>query len=220
MSISYTYTELVDVIKDYAEENDTEYAARIDDFIAKAETRVLRDLDLELFEGWLNLTLSIGVRTVTKPTDVIEINEVFFRDPSAQSWTEVPRRSFEYCIMYAPVESETSTPVYFSEFDESNIYVVPTPDQTYTSGNAKARCTIRPTKLSLSNENTWLGDNVGDLLFQACMMEAYDYLKNQASMDKAATKYMSLMPGIEKEMIDVKRPTYKGLNNQKQGADE
>ena len=220
MSISYTYTSLVDAIKDFAEENDTEFAARVDDFIGKAETRVLRDLDLELFEDWLELTISAGTRTVAKPNDVIEINEVFIRDPSDQKWKEVPRRSFEYCIMYAPVESVTDEPEFFGEDDEDNIIVVPTPDVTYTAGNARARCTIRPTGLSSSNENTWLGTHVGDLLFSACMIEAYDYLKHQAAMDKAANKYMSLMGSLEREMADVKRPSYKGLNNTKQGADD
>lgn len=219
MSIQYTYDDLVDAIKDFAEENDTEFSARIDDFIGKAETRVLRDLDLELFEGWLQLTIDNANRVVARPADVIEINAMFIRDPSAQKWKEVPRRSFEYCIMYAPTETASDVPEFYAEYDEDSVYVVPTPNLTYTSGNAMARCTVRPTGLATGNQTTWLGTNVGDLLFNACMIEAYDYLKNQASMDKAANKYMSLLPGLEREMADVKRPSYKGLNTQRQGAD-
>ena len=220
MSISYTYTSLVAAIKAYAADSDSEFSDIIDDCIGKAENRVLRDLDLELFEDWLEITLSSGSRTVTKPTDVIEINEVFVRSPSAQRWKEVPRRSYEYCTLYAPIETAVGVPEFYAENDETTILIVPTPDVTYTSGNARARCTIRPTGLSTTNATTWLGTNVGDLLFHACMMEVYDFLKHQAAMDKAANKYMSLMPGLQREMADVVRPSYRGLNTNKAGADE
>lgn len=218
MSISYTYDTLVAAIQNFAEDDDPDFLQEIPDFISKAETRILRELDLELFEDWLEVTISGSNRQVAKPSDVIEINEVFIRDPSAQKWMVVPRRKFEYCTMYAPHEATAGVPRYFSEFNETDIYVVPTPDQSYAGGNARALCTIRPTGLSSSNQTTWLGTNLADLLFQACMVEAQIYLKNQAKMEMAATAYMSLMPGIEKEMRDVKRPEYKMLN-MKQGAD-
>jgi len=220
MSIQYTYTSLTDTIKGYAEDNDAEFVASIPDFIGKAETRVLRDLDLEIFEQWLMVTVSGADRTVSKPSDAIEINDLFIRNPSSQSWFECPRRSFEYCLTYAPVESDTGVPAYFSDYDEDMIYVVPTPDQSYASGNARVRATIRPTGLSASNENTWLGDNMGDLLYQACMVEAYEYLKHPAKMQAAATKYQSLLPSLSKEIEDTVRKRYKGLNTQKAGADD
>jgi len=220
MSIQYTYTTLTDAIKGYAEDNDPEFVAQIPDFIGKAESRVLRDLDLELFEQWVEVTISGSDRTVLKPSDAIEINDVWIRNPSDQKWCEVARRSFEYCISYAPTESVLGKPAFYSEYDETMIYVVPTPDVSYANGNARVRATIRPTGLSVSNENTWLGDNMADLLFQACMIEAYDYLKHPQGMGEAATKYQSLMPALAKEIEDVVRKRYKGLNKQKEGADD
>ena len=220
MSIQYTYTELFDMIQSYAEDNDVDFVADIPDFIAKAETRILRDLDLELFEQWVDVTVSGSSRLVTKPSDAIEINDLFIRNPALQKWTELPRRSFEYCVMYAPIESVLGVPQYYSEYDEDFIQVVPTPDQSYTVGNAKVRATIRPTGLSGSNENTWLGDNMADLLFQACMIEAWDYLKNPAKMQGAATKYQSLVPSLSREIEDIVRKVYKATNSSKQGADD
>ena len=220
MSITYDYDELVSALQGYAEENDTEFANNIDDFIGKSETRILRDLDLELFEDWVLVTISAGDRNVVKPNDVIEVNSLFARDPSTQSWFELPRRSFEYCTLYAPVESIQDVPEFYAEFDESDIYVVPTPVKSYSGGNARVRATIRPTGLSATNTTTWLSTNVADLLFAGCMIEVQDYLKNQAAMEKAANKYMSLMTGLENEMQDVKRPKYKAINTQKQGADD
>ena len=218
MSISYTYDDLVTVLKGYAEENDEEFENNIDDMIGKAESRILRDLDLEMFEGWVEVTVSAADRTVDKGADVIVVNSLFVRDPSAQKWMEVPRRSFEYCAMYAPTESAQGVPAYFSEYDQTQIYVVPTPDKSYAAGNARIRATIYPTGLSTTNQNTWIGDNLGDFLFSACMVEVHDYLKNRPKMEEAAMKYQSLTPAIERWLEDIKRPKYRGLNT-KDGAD-
>jgi len=221
MSISYTHTTLVAAITSFAEDNDTEFVAHIDDFIGKAETRLLRDLDLELFEAWQTITVSGGNREVTKPTDAIVINDLWIRNPGTLRWIELPRRSFEYVLSYAPVEGTVGVPDYYSEFDQTKIYVVPTPDQSYSGGNARVRATIRPARLSSSQDTSWLGDNVGDLLFQACMVEAYDFLKHEPAMIKAANKYQSLTPGVVRELEDIMRKAYKGLNKEKKkGADD
>lgn len=221
MSISYTYTSLVVAIKAFAEDTDPDFVANIDDFIGKGELRVLRDLDLELFESWTQVTISGGIRTVAKPTDAIEINDVWIRNPGTLKWVELPRRSFEYVLSYAPVEATQGVPAYYSEFDEDDFYVVPTPDQSYSGGNARVRATIRPARLSSTQDTSWLGDNVGDLLFQAVMVEGYDFLKHEAAMTKAANKYQSLIPSISREMEQIMRKVYKGINTEKKtGADD
>ena len=214
MSIVYTYDDLVESMQNFAEDDDTDFTSEIPRLIAKAETRILRELNLELFEDWLEITVSASNRLVTKPSDVIEINTIFVRDPSAQRWMEVPRRKFEYCQIFAPVETETGVPSYYSEYDETQVYIVPTPDKSYAGGNARARCTIRPTGLSTGNQNTWLGDNVGDILFQAVMVEVHQFLKNQPKVQEHAQAYMSLMPGVEREMQDGKRLRYQNLQEQ------
>jgi len=222
MSITYTYDQLTAVIKAYAEDLDTDYVAQVDDFIAKGELRILRDLDLELFETWSDLTISSGNRTVPKPSNTVIINDVFIRSPSQQKWLELPRRSYEYCIMYAPIESNTGAPRFYAEFDKDNIYVVPTPDQAYASGNSKARATIRPAGLSSSNSTSWLGDNLADLLFHACMIESQNFLKHPAKVKEAADMYNSLIQQIAREQAQATRPKYKALNapQEQKGADD
>lgn len=220
MALTYTYAQLVAVIKAYAEDIDTDHVAQIDDFIAKSELRILRDLDLEVFETWSTLTISSANRTVPKPTNTVIINDVFIRSPSAQKWIELPRRSYEYCILYAPTEASTGVPRFYAELDRTNIYVVPTPDQAYAAGNAKARATIRPTGLSSSNTTSWLGDNLPDLLFHGCMIESQNFLKNPAKVKEAADMYNSLIQQIAREQEQGKRPRYKSLNTETKGADD
>lgn len=222
MSITYTYATLTAAIKSYAEDTDANFVANTDDFIAKAETRILRDLDLELFEAWSLVTVSGSNRNVVKPTNTIEVNDLWIRSPSTLQWVELPRRSFEYCLLYAPVEATTGVPEFYSEFDEDDIYVVPTPDQSYSGGNARVRATIRPTGLSGTNTTSWLSDNVADLLFHACMIEAQNYLKNTKKVEEAASMYQSLIGQIALEIEQIRRPTYKRLNAPQtpKGADD
>ena len=219
MSIQYTYATLTSAVQAYAADTDEDFVNNIPDFIAKGETRLLRDLELETFEQWLQVTISAGDRTFSKPADVIAVNDLWIRDPSAQKWIECPRRSFEYCVAYAPTESSTGVPAFYAEYDEDEIYVVPTPVSTYTSGNARIRATIRPAGLSASVTTTFLSENYGDMLYHAVMMEAYDFQKNHAKVQSSAQKYESLIPSVVKEVEAVVRKHYKGINNQKAGAD-
>lgn len=219
MAIQYTYAELVTAIKTFAEDTSTDFVSQIDDFIAKAESRLLKDLDLEMFEQWLSVTISGSSRSVPKGSDVIYVNDLFIRTPADQNWIEVPRRAFGYCVLYAPSETTEGVPRYFSDFDEDTIYVVPTPDQAYSGGNAKIRATIRPTGLATGNTTTWLGNYQADMLFNACMIEAYVYLKHTAKMKEAASLYQSLIPAVQKEIEQSVRRTYKKLNTGKEGAD-
>jgi len=222
MSITYTHTTLTAAIKAYAEDTDADFVAEIDDFIGKAETRILRDLDLELFEAWSEVTISGSNREVTKPTNTIEVNDLWIRSPATLEWIELPRRTFEYCLLYAPIEATVGVPAFYSEFDRTKIYVVPTPDQSYSGGNARVRATIRPTGLSSSNATSWLSDNVADLLFHACMIEAQNFLKNPKKIEEAASMYQSLIQQIALEIEQIRRPTYKRLNapQQQKGADD
>lgn len=222
MSITYTYTTLTEAIKSYAEDTDEDFVANIDDFIGKAETRILRDLDLETFEAWQIVTVSSGNRQVAKPTNAIEINSMFIRNPAVKRWIELPRRSFEYAMLFAPVEASVGVPQFYCEFGQDNIWVVPTPDQSYSGGNASVRATIRPTGLSSTNATSWLGNNVADLLFHACMIEAHNFSKNPAKIEEAAGMYQSLIQQIGFEMEQIRRPTYKRLNaeQQQKGADD
>lgn len=214
MSFTTTYDELESAMQSWSADPSTDYVAEIPKMISRAESRILKDLDLEIWEQDLGIIVSAGSRTATKPTDAIFVNEVFIRDPSSLIWKEVPKRSFSYCRMYAPYESDVDVPEYFAESSEDGLTFVPTPSKTYNTSNAKARCVIRPTGLSSENQNTWIGDHQADLLFQACMIEAYNYLKHPAKLQEAASMYQSLLPGISREMEDTVRKRYRALNSQ------
>ena len=140
MSFSLTYDGLVSDMKTWAEDTDSEYQAEIPDMIARAETRVLRDLSLQHFEGWENITISALDQFVDKPTDAVAIHEIWYKQGT--TWSYALKRTQSFCRAYWAVGSGSSSnnPEYFAEVgdDETDgIFIVPNPSATYSSGNAK-----------------------------------------------------------------------------------
>ena len=219
--LQYTWATLSAKIESEAADSDAEFVAQIQSFVSEAEIRVLRDLDLELFETWEDLTINSGDREAGKPTDVIAIHEIFVRTGGTSTdWMIVRRRGFEFVIMYQPNEDTLGVPQYFCDLTSDKVYVVPTPDVAYAGGNAKARCLIRPSRLDSSNTTTWLSKNVPDLLFHAAMIPAYRYLKHPAKVQESAELYASLLGATKIEFEDITRKRYKQLNTGSQGADD
>lgn len=219
--MKYTYTTIRNAIIAYADDaGDPEFVSNLDDFIGKGHSRCARDLDLENSEQWIDLEIAAGDRNVSKGAGVAHVNAVFVRDPTDLEWAEVVRRSFEWLILYAPVESVQARPVYYASKDDEQIYLAPTPDQTYGSGNAKARVTARSEVLSSNKTETFISVHYGDLLFHACMIEAKEFQKNEQGARWYASKYESLIPSTAREIEDVRRKRYKNLNTGAQAADD
>ena len=214
MSLSLTYDDIVSAMQTWAEDNDTDYVAEIPKMIGRAESRCLRDLDLQMWEGWVTVTISASDAFIDKPDDVVIIDEIWYRSDDSSNWGYVLRRTQSFCRAYWRNEGDEADPEYFAEIGEAvgagsnSILLVPTPGTTYTGDNAKALCTIRPTALASGNQSTWLSTHVGDLLFEACMVEAYDYLKHPAKLEEAANKYQSLLPSLQREVEATIRRRY------------
>ena len=87
--------------------------------------------------------------------------------------------SLDYIDMVWPTESITAAPsegfAYFAMQTDQVAVVAPTPDRSYT---VEVTGTFRPVGMSSSTPMTWLGDNLPDLLFYACMIEATGYLRD------------------------------------------
>lgn len=63
---------------------------------------------------------------------------------------------------------------YFTMITDTVAVIAPTPDQSYVS---LITGTWRPAPMSATNPSTWLGDNLPDLLFIACMLEVSAWMR-------------------------------------------
>ena len=64
-----TYATLTQDLKDWMENDGTEFSNETDNFISLAEQRISRDIEPYAFHESANTTLNVGDRFVSKPTD-------------------------------------------------------------------------------------------------------------------------------------------------------
>lgn len=202
-----TYTELVSAIQSFAEDDDADYVAEIPAIIRRSEQRILRDFDFELFVDTDDTVTGQATRAVTLPAGMIQVEFIWHRPTTGGAWVPIFERTFERCLDYSRDETEEGGPVMWNQNSETDVYLSPTPPAPGV--DLRIRAIRRPDGLTVSNENTWIGDNLEDVLLQACLIEAWQFLKNSEKADQAANLYMSLANPAKLEIERLLRKTYK-----------
>ena len=183
-----TYAQLTQQILDYTETSTDVLTSTItNDFIEHTENRILKEADLDVFKSHqsANLTadtpfLSLPGGTTPDPTSLATIRTVHIWPASGAAIRDfLEHRDLSYMNEYWPNRTSTSTPKYWSWWDQNTIYLAPTPDSAY---NVELGITRLPTRLSSSNTTTWLGDNAPMVLLYGCLAEAFKFLKGPAEM--------------------------------------
>jgi hypothetical protein len=166
MAYSLTYTSLVSEIQSYLEDNAAEFQTELPAIIQRAQDRIQVDLDLAM---WSTVaTLSISSATVTRPTTWLKLSNIIL----SSTGLPLQLRTQEWIRMFNAAGA-TGRPRYYAELGETQIYVAPTPDTTYT---AAAEVTIRQDALSVSNSSNWISSNLGAALLNACLTECERFL--------------------------------------------
>lgn len=179
-----TYNGLIDLLGDFVEDNTDEFTSAVQGCVNRAEERVLRDLDLSVFIVTTSSTTSNGTATYTKGYTDASTNRIFF----SGTLTFAERRS----RAFIQAHGGTGVPQYFHE-DETTIYWAPTPDDTYAFS---VSYTQRPTPLSISNQTNWLTRNAADLLLNAALVEAEQFLIAPERVQEFEAKYAQLLGPI------------------------
>jgi len=108
------------------------------------------------------------------------------------------RRTYEYCLDFEPDESLTAQPQYYAEFTETEFFVVPAPDIAY---GFDLRQIQTPDALGPGNQNTWLGDNAGDMLLYACLLASDEFLiSDTEDLSTWRTSYAELVTARKLEL--------------------
>lgn len=205
MALTYNHTTLTAAIVDYTEDDGTEFAAEVNDFIGKAELRCLRDLDLELFDAVATGNLTGGNAFLVKPADYLAFRSFYYTDGSSNRQPLI-EKSYEFAVDYWPnAASTTAAPKYFAEYSTTQLLIAGTPasNLAYT-----LRYMARPTAMSAGNPTTWLGTNVPDLLFNASMTEAQLFLKAYDEAKLWEGRYRQTLEAAKDELRRTTRNDY------------
>ena len=205
MASSFTYTTLKAALVSFTEDAGTEFASAVDTIIPLGEDQVLRDLDLELFDVTATTAFSAATATLTKPTGFLALRTLHYTDANSQEQLLLPK-SWEFVKDYWPTSSTTTaSPKYFADYSDTAWYIAGTPSGTNV---VTVRYIKRPTGLSATTATTWLGTNVGDLLFYACLSVSEQYLKADGRVALWRQEYTDRLTGARRELKLEKRMDY------------
>jgi hypothetical protein len=205
MASSFTYNTLVSALQTVTEDTGSEYLAFIPTIIQLAEDKILRDLDLELFDTVTALAFTASNPLLTKPTGTITTRSLHYVNAS-NNRTLLELRSWEYVNDYWPnPATTTATPKYYAEYSATQWHVAGTPSGTNV---VYARCVVRPTGLTSGNQNTWLSNYMGDLMLYACLVCSEQYLKADNRIGVWTADYLSRLSAAKVELRQEDRVDY------------
>ena len=141
-----------------------------------AERRIARELKIQGFIAVVTDTMVPGQSVYAKPDrwrDTVSIN--IGTGAGLANRTTLYTRDYEYLRSYWPNESETDTPVFYSDYNYDNWLVAPTPDQAYPF---EVLYYELPPLLDDSVQTNWLTEYAPQLLLYGTLLEATPFLKN------------------------------------------
>ena len=191
-----SYSALTADIKDYMEDDGSEFSAAIDGFIDVAELKLSRDLAVPAFRKRQTSSLTQSDPFLTLPSDLITLE--YLQTVSSNVRTNLLLKSDEFMQEYWPNRTSTGTPRYYGYFDDDTIYVAPTP-----SANTSVEISYRRRlpALTTSNTSNWLTSDAYDALLYACLIEASIYNRNDKTLGYYSQLYQKAVQDINKEGV-------------------
>ena len=191
--MAFTYSTLVQAIKDYTNNTETTFVSQIDLFISNAEQRILMEVQLPEFRKNVSGTLSKDNKSLGLPSDFLApfSLSVF----TSNNYHFLINKDVNFLQESYPDITETGRPLYYAIFDSGNLLVAPLPDVDYSM---ELHYVYSPAGMSSGNTTTWLGTNAPDALLYATLLEAYIFMKGDAElMNYYQTRYQETLPRLK-----------------------
>ena len=191
--MAFTYSTLVQAIKDYTDNTETVFVSQIDQFISNAEQRILMEVQLPVFRKNVQGTLSTDNKYLALPVDFLA--PFSLSTIVSDNYFFLLNKDVNFLQESYPDTTETGRPLYYAIFDETNLLVAPLPDADYLM---EFHYVYKPEGISSTNTTTWLGTNAPDALLYSCLLEAYVFMKGDAQlMTYYQTRYQETLPRLK-----------------------
>ena len=211
-----TYAELLQKVRDYTEVDDTVLTDSIlQSMIRDAELRIFREVDADYTREYATANLNIGSpyldlpnasgaagTNTTRRSIIVRSFLVYDSNQSPVSKEYLDKRDTSFIFEYNN-NGATGVPKYYANWKETTIIMAPAPDLQY---QVQLSYIYTPDALSATNTETYLSQNVPDLLFYATMMQAYEFLKGPMDMYKVySDKYNVAVQSFALEQMGRRR---------------
>ncbi len=203
------YSTLTTNIKNFLEDDSTEFDTSIDQIIGQAESMIFQRLpNLPCYRSIATGNLVVGTSEYTITSARI-IRNVSVTVSSEISYLN--HRVDSYLRDYWPNSSSTGTPIMFSTKNAGSsdlvITLAPTPSATLDY----AVDYIKPiTGLSSSNTTNWIGNNAENVLLSACLYESSAFLKAPETVTLYKAQFDEAVQLMQQEMLRDRTIEYNG----------
>ena len=177
--MSFTYTQLQDAIKDFAENTETSFVNNLSVFISGAEDRIFSLVDLELFRKNATSTLTNNDPFLSVPSDYMSPFSLQITTSGSEDFLLI--KDVNFVQQYSIDTGANAAPRYYGVFDVDNFILSPTPNQAYT---VELHYYYRPASITAGagSGTSWLSENAPNALLYGSLVEAYTYMKGEADM--------------------------------------
>jgi len=195
---TYTLSQLESDLRDYTEVDSTIFTgAVLSRFIQNAETRILRDVNIDADRKSQTGSLVIGQEYINAPAGCLAVRSVQITedDTSPNTLKYLEKRDVTFLNEYNNYGSAGTTvatgrdiPKYYAMFGgatgitdttSGTIMFAPCPDKTYTF---QVNYVALPTSLVTNTSGTYISRNFANGLLYASLVEAFGYLKGPQDM--------------------------------------
>ncbi len=204
-----TYSSLTQDLKDWMENDGTEFSNETDNFIGLAEQRIVRDIDPQAFTTSAYSSFNVNDRFVTKPTDALIIRHLLYLDSDSKR-NFLEKKTDEFIYDYWPTSATTGTPKYWTDYNDTELLVAPTPSAALTIEMSYVQ---RLDTLSSSNTTNWLTINSQELLLFGSLMEACTFSKNREDLQIYSQRYKAAVDSINNQTRRRRRDDYNAPAN-------
>lgn len=206
-SLLWTYTTLTAALQAWPEDDNSEYTTNLDSIIGLGETKLLRDLDLELFDTTATFAFTASSGQLAKPSGILAPRTLSYTD-SGGGFNYLHPRSYEYVLDYQANAQSGELPKYYAELNDTTWLIAPLPVSAFAG---TVRYIKRPQGLKDvgGSNTTWLSTNAADALLYACIIAAEEYLKGDERWQQWNTKYgQDILPAAKRELARLVRTDY------------
>lgn len=170
------YTELKQAIEDYLENDETSFTGNLDTFIKQAENRIYHDVQLSSARKHSTGSMTSGNKFLTLPSDFLAAHSIKLLNGTSYSY--LVNKDENFLNEAYPDDTDTGTPKYYGIVDTDTLILGPVPDDDYA---VELTYFYRPESI-ITAATTWIGDNFEMVLLNACLVEAYRYMKGEADL--------------------------------------
>ena len=147
--MSFTYATLKTAIQNYTQNDETSFVTNLPIFIRLTEERILKSVQLNIFQKNVSGSMSSSNQYLAAPSDFLVPFSLNITNSNNYEYLQF--KSLEFVNTYNPNSSTTGTPRYYAQFDVDYFILAPTPNANFTVNLSYFYMKGEPDLISLYN---------------------------------------------------------------------